>query len=55
MFLLFQLFSDSRHLYWNAQFFDKPPIVMCNNLQILEISFTDDDPVVSFNSLTKPC
>jgi len=45
----FQLYSDSRHLYWNTQVFERPPLIMCNNLKRLEISFNDEHPIVSYN------
>lgn len=44
---MFQLYSDSRHLYWNTQVFERPPLIMCNNLKRLEISFNDEHPIVS--------
>lgn len=47
--LLFQLFSDSRHLYWNTQVFERPSFIMCNSLKRLEISFNDDHQIVRFN------
>lgn len=48
-----KLFSDSRHLYWNTQFFEKPPIVMCDNLKILEISFNNEDSVIDHQTVIK--
>lgn len=34
-------------MYWDTQVFEKPPLIMCNNLKRLEISFNDEHPIVS--------
>ncbi|XP_050533973.1 uncharacterized protein LOC126901518 isoform X2 [Daktulosphaira vitifoliae] len=48
-----KLFSDSRHLYWNSQVFEKPPAIMCNKLKRLEISFNDKHSIISQKTVYK--
>ncbi|KAF0766196.1 Uncharacterized protein FWK35_00011484 [Aphis craccivora] len=48
-----KLYSDSRHLYWNTQVFERPPLIMCNNLKRLEISFNDEHPITNHQTVIK--
>ncbi|XP_025418071.1 uncharacterized protein LOC112688877 isoform X2 [Sipha flava] len=46
-----KLYSDSRNLYWNTQIFERPPLIMCNNLKRLEIVFNDEHPIINHQTV----